>query len=158
MQSPVLLADAHELADFDCGVPDLDEWLRRRARANQASGASRSYVVADAARVVGFYCLASGAIAMTDAPTALRRNMPDPIPVTVLRRLAIDRSHQGRGLGVALLQDAVMRTMQAAEIVGTRGIVVHAISDSARAFYDRYGFVASPTNPMTLILSLKSAG
>jgi GNAT superfamily N-acetyltransferase len=155
LSPPVLLTEVHELAGFDCGAPTLDDWLKRRARANQVSGASRSYVVAEGVRVVGYYCLASGAIAMTDAPTALRRNMPDPIPVTVLGRLGIDQSHQGKGLGTAMLQDAVLRTMQAAEIVGSRGLLVHAISDSAKALYARYGFVLSPTNPMMLVLSLK---
>jgi GNAT superfamily N-acetyltransferase len=152
---PVLLNEAHELAGFESGVPTLDEWLKRRARANQVSGASRSYVVAQGGRVVGYYCLASGAIAISDAPTALRRNMPDPIPVTVLGRLAVDRSQQGKGLGTALLQDAVLRTVQAAEIVGTRGLMVHAISESAKLFYERYGFVPSPVNQMILMLSLK---
>ena len=158
LHPPTLLTDEHDLATFDCGVPGLDDWLKRRARANQASGASRSYVVAEGARVIGYYCLAAGAIAVTDAPTALRRNMPDPIPVTVLGRLAIDRSFQGAGTGTALLQDAVLRTGQAAQIVGARGLLVHAISDPAKAFYERYGFVASPTNPMTLVLSLKHFG
>lgn len=157
MQPPTLLAEGHELAGFDCGISTLNDWLQRRARANQASGASRSYVVAEGTRVVGYYCLASGAIAMMEAPPALRRNMPDPIPVTVLGRLAVELSQQGMGLGTALLQDAVLRTMQAAEIVGTRGIVVHAISEPAKAFYERFGFVPSPTNPMTLVLSLKSS-
>jgi GNAT superfamily N-acetyltransferase len=155
MQAPTLLADPHDLAAFDSGVPSLDDWLKRRARANQASGASRNYVVTDGMRVIGYYCLASGAIAVTDAPTALRRNMPDPIPVTVLGRLAIDRGWQGAGLGTALLQDAVLRTAQAARIVGARGLLVHAISDQAKTFYERYGFVPSPNNPMTLVLSLK---
>lgn len=158
LKKPTLLADGHELASFDSGVPALDDWLIRRSRANQVSGASRSYVVADGGQVVGYYCLASGGIAMTDAPPALRRNMPDPIPVTVLGRLAVDRSQQGKGLGTALVQDAVLRVMQAAEIVGTRGILVHAISDAAKIFYERYGFVPSPTNPMTLVLSLKGIG
>ncbi len=158
MQPPTLLVETHELAGFDSGVATLDDWLKRRARTNQASGASRSYVVAEGSRILGYYCLAAGAIAMTDAPQQLRRNMPDPIPVTVLGRLAVDRSEQGQGLGTALLQDAVLRTMQAAQIVGTRGIVVHAISDAAKSFYQRFGFVPSPTNPMTLVLSLTLSG
>jgi GNAT superfamily N-acetyltransferase len=155
VHAPTLLTDEHDLAAFDSGVPGLDDWLKRRARANQASGASRTYVVADGVWVIGYYCLASGAIAVTDAPPALRRNMPDPIPVTVLGRLAIDRKLQGAGWGAALLQDAVLRTVQAAQIVGARGLLVHAISEPAKAFYERYGLVPSPTNPMTLVLSLK---
>lgn len=158
MQPPVPLADFHDLGAFDSGVASLDEWLRRRARANQAGGASRTYVVADGELVVGYYCLASGAIAAIDAPSAIRRNMPDPIPIALLGRLAIDRRQQGQGLGTALLQDAVMRTMRAAEIIGVRGLIVHALSDAAKAFYERYGFVASPTSPLTLALSLKRSG
>jgi GNAT superfamily N-acetyltransferase len=157
LSAPTLLADAHDLDLFQCGNDNLDEWLRRRARANQISGASRTYVVADDARVVGYYCLSSGALAAVDAPGSIRRNMPDPIPMAIVGRLAVDHSWQGRGFGVALLQDAVLRTAQAAAIMGIRGILVHAISEEAKAFYERYGFAASPANPMTLVLSLKSA-
>lgn len=155
LSAPQLLADVHVIDAFDSGVPTLDEWLKRRARANQASGASRSYVVAEDDRVVGYYALASGALAAIDAPGPIRRNMPDPIPMAVLGRLAIDRSWQGRGLGAALLQDAVLRTAQAAAIMGMRGLLVHAISEAAKAFYERHGFLGSPTHPMTLVLSLK---
>ena len=155
LSAPALLTEAHELDLFQCGNTTLDEWLRRRARANQVSGASRTYVVADAMRVVGYYCLASGALDQTEAPSAIRRNMPDPIPMAVLGRLAIDSNWQAKGIGVALLQDAVARTAQAAAIMGIRGILVHAISNEAKAFYERYGFRASPNNPMTLVMSLK---
>jgi GNAT superfamily N-acetyltransferase len=155
--APTLLDEAHELDLFDSGHDSLDNWLCRRARANQVSGASRTYVVCDGRRVVGYYCLSSGALAVTEAPGPIRRNMPDPIPMAVLGRLAIDLAYQGRGLGAALLQDAVLRTAQAAHIMGIRGLLVHAISDEAKAFYERYGFLASPANPLTLILSLKSS-
>jgi GNAT superfamily N-acetyltransferase len=155
LSAPALLADAHELDPFQSGHATLDDWLRRRARANQISGASRTYVVADGLCVIGYYCLSSGAIDLADAPGAVRRNMPDPVPIAVLGRLAVDRAWQGKGLGAALLQDAVLRTAQAADILGIRGILVHAISDEAKAFYERYGFNASPNNPKTLVLSLK---
>lgn len=154
LSAPVPLAEAHILEGFDSGHDTLDEWLRRRARANQVSGASRTYVVADGERVAGYYCLVSGALAASDAPGALRRNMPDPIPMAILGRLAVDRSWQGKGLGAALLQDAVLRSAQAAHIVGIRGLLVHAISDEAKAFYEHYGFTAAPRTPMTLVLSL----
>jgi GNAT superfamily N-acetyltransferase len=155
LSAPAPLAGTHELDQFQCGEPSLDEWLRRRARANQASGASRAYVVAEGRRVVGYYCLASGALAIEDAPGPVRRNMPDPIPMAVLGRLAVDLSWRRRGLGVALLQNAVLRTAQAAGIVGIRGLLAHALSAEAKAFYEHHGFVASPRQPLTLILSIK---
>jgi len=155
LSAPTLLTEAHDLDLFDSGHDTLDKWLRRRAHANQVSGASRTYVVCEASRVVGYYCLSSGGMAVGDAPGALRRNMPDPIPMAILGRLAIDHAWQGKGLGAALLQDAVLRAGQAAHIMGIRGILVHAISDEAKAFYEHYGFTASPKHPMTLVLSLK---
>lgn len=156
LAAPVPLADAHDLDLFQSGNENLDLWLKRRARANQASGASRTYVAAQDSRVVGYYCLASGALDLADAPGGIRRNMPDPVPMAILGRLAVDVSWQGKGLGAALLQDAVLRTGQAAAILGIRGILVHAISDAAKAFYEHYGFQASPKNPMTLVMSLKT--
>ncbi len=152
---PSLLNDQHDLSLFESGVESLDEWLRRRARANQVSGASRTYVVCEGECVAGYYCLSSGALASSDAPGPIRRNMPDPIPIAILGRLATDRHWQGKGIGAALLRDAVLRTAQAAHIVGIRGLLVHAISEDAKAFYARYGFIASPGHPMTLVLSLK---
>lgn len=158
LSAPHLLTTAADLGRFSCGTPSLDEWLKRRAMANQVSGASRTYVVTDRSagnRVVGYYCLASGALAVIDAPGAIRRNMPDPIPMAILGRLAVDSTWHGKGLGAALLQEAVMRTIQAAEILGVRGLLVHAISNEARTFYEHHGFQASRTQPMTLLLSIK---
>ena len=155
LSSPILLATDHQIDDFACNVDSLNDWLKKRAYQNQLSGASRTYVVLEGKRVVGYYCLASGALELNDAPTQVRRNMPNPIPVAILGRLAVDKSFQGKGLGVALLQDAVLRTAQAGGILGIRGLLVHALSIEAKAFYEHHGFVASPTQPMTLILSLK---
>jgi GNAT superfamily N-acetyltransferase len=155
LRAPALLTAAHVLTAFESGVTSLDDWLRRRAMPNQVSGASRCYVVANADnRVVGYYALASGSLALSGAPGRVRRNMPDPIPMAILGRLAIDRSVQGMGLGAALLQDAVLRVRQAASIMGIRGILVHAISGKARTFYEHHGFIGAVDNPMTLILSL----
>jgi predicted N-acetyltransferase YhbS len=118
LSPPALLAPVHKLDSFDSGVQALDDWLKRRAWSNQAQGASRTYVVADEAdRVVGYYAMAAGALAVADAPGRIKRNMPDPIPMAIIGRLAVDRSHQGQKLGVALLQDAVLRLRQAASIV-----------------------------------------
>ncbi len=155
IRAPEPLQDDHDLESFACRVASLDDWLKKRARANQAGGASRTYVIATDRRVVGYYCLASGAIAAIEAPGAIRRNMPDPIPMAVLGRLAIDQGWQGQGIGVALLQDAVLRTIRAAAILGIRGLLVHAISNEAKAFYEHHGFKPSPSNAMTLLLSIK---
>lgn len=154
LAAPVPLADGHELSAFDSGVASLDEWLRRRARANHASGASRVFVATEGALVVGYYALASGAIGVAAAPGRFRRNMPDPIPVVLLARLAVDRTWQGRGMGRALFRDAVLRVDQAADAIGIRGVVVHAISDAARAFYLALGFEALAAEPMTLVVGL----
>lgn len=155
LSAPCLLTNDCQLDEFCCGVDSLDDWLKKRAYRNQLNGASRTYVIQDDKKVVGYYCLASGALALNSAPSAIRRNMPDPIPIAILGRLAIDQSYQGKGLGVALLQDAVLRTAQAANILGIRGLLVHALSEQAKMFYQYHGFIASPTEPMTLILSLK---
>jgi len=151
---PEPLAEIHELNDFFSGVTSLDDWLKRRARANQVSGASRTYVIADGHKAVGYYAVASGAIATADSVGRFRRNMPDPIPVVVLGRLAVDRSQQGRGLGRALFRDCALRVAQAADMIGIRGIVVQAISDQAKAFYLALGFDPSPAEPMTLMVTL----
>lgn len=155
LSAPILLTADHQLDNFACGVDSLDDWLKRRAYPNQVNGASRTYVVTEGKRVVGYYRLASGALELSNTPASIRRNMPDPVPVAILGRLAVDKSCQGRGLGVALLQDAVVRTAQAAGILGIRGLLVHALSIEAKAFYEHHGFVASPAQPLTLILSLK---
>lgn len=155
LSSPEPLNDEHQIERFDSGEPVLDDWLRRRARANQASGASRTYVVCEGKVVVAYYALASGAIAQATVPGRFRRNMPDPIPVVVLARLAVDRSYQGRGLGCALFRDAAHRVAQAADTIGIRGIVVHAISEDARKFYIALGFDPCPDEAMTLVVTLQ---
>ena len=155
LSAPVLLAEAHQLDQFRCGNTGFDDWLRRRAPSNQESGTSRTYVITSGERVVGYYCLSSGTLDLASEPLPIQRNVPDPLPIAVLGRLAIDSDWQGKGLGTALLQDAVLRTALAADILGIRGILAHAISDAARLFYERYGFTASPNNPMTLMLSLR---
>jgi GNAT superfamily N-acetyltransferase len=155
LSSPEPLSDDHQTESFDSGEPALDDWLRRRARANQASGASRTYVVCERMRVVAYYALASGAIAQAAVPGRFRRNMPDPIPVVVLARLAVDRNYQGQGLGRALFGDAARRVAHAADTIGIRGIVVHAISEEARRFYIALGFDPCPAEAMTLVVTLR---
>jgi GNAT superfamily N-acetyltransferase len=149
---PQLLTEDHDLSGFVCGEPDLDDWLRRWALANQRSGASRTYVATRKGRVVGYYALAAGAVAAAEATGRARRNMPDPIPVLVLGRLAVDLACQGRGLGLDLLRDAVLRSLAAADIIGIRAIVVHALNDRAARFYTRAGFVPTPLRPSAMLL------
>lgn len=154
LSAPARLDDSHDLSRFDCGVAPLDDWLKRRARHNAAQGASHTYIVADADVVVGYYALAAGSVTATSTPGRFRRNMPDPIPVVVLGRLAIDRTWQGRGIGRALFRDAAFRVMQAADIIGVRGMLVHAISEEARDFYLAIGLIESPLSRMTLMATL----
>jgi GNAT superfamily N-acetyltransferase len=154
LTAPQPIDVSHELNGFDSGVPALDDWLKRRARANQASGASRTYVVCEHRRVVAYYALASGGVDIDAASGPFRRNMPDPVPIAVLGRLAIERAHQKHGLGRLLVQDASTRVLQAADIIGNRGIVVDGISAEAKAFYLALGFEVSPLQPMTLMATL----
>ena len=151
---PEPLGGQHQLTDFNSGVASLDEWLRRRALANQASGATRTFVVCEQHKVVGYYALASGAVNIAAAPGRFRRNMPDPIPVVVLARLAVDHAHQGHGLGRALVRDGARRVLNAADAIGIRGILIHAVSPDAKKFYLNLGFDPSPIEPMTLIVTL----
>jgi GNAT superfamily N-acetyltransferase len=154
LSAPAPLADHHQLGAFNSGVPALDDWLKRRARANQVSGASRSFVLCAGDIVIGYYALASGAVNSAPAPGRFRRNMPEPIPVAVLGRLAVDHAFQGKGIGRALFRDGALRVMQAAETIGIRGLLVHAISDEANAFYLALGLSPSPLEPMTLMVTL----
>jgi GNAT superfamily N-acetyltransferase len=152
---PQSLTAEHDVSNFDCGVPELDEWLKTRALQSEASRASRTFVVtAGGGRVIGYYALATGAVSRREATGRVRRNMPEPIPVMVIARLAIDRRHQGRGLGASLLRDALLRTLNAAEIAGIRAVLLHAVSDDAKRFYLHHGFVESPVDPMTLRITL----
>lgn len=157
LSAPEPLSERHRLAAFTSGEASLDDWLKRRARPNQLSDSSRTFVVADEDEVVGCYCLAAGAIGRDDAPKALRRNRPDPIPVMVLGRLAIHTDHQQKGIGTALLRDAITRTLHAAEHVGVSALLVHALSEEAKRFYLSRGFIESPLRPMTLCLPLSTA-
>lgn len=154
---PRAIEVAHDVSEFDSGRPTLDDWLRQRAMRNEASGASRTYVVCEGTRVVGYYSLSNGAVESRDTPGKVRRNMPDPIPVMLMGRLAVDRSRQGGGLGRALLKDAILRTLRAAEIAGMRALLVHALDETAAEFYRHNGFLESPLDPLTLMLPLDTA-
>ena len=151
---PQHLTSEHDVATFDCAVPELNDWLKRRALQNEGSRASRTFVVIGDGRVVGYYALATGAVAHAEATGRVRRNMPEPIPVMVLVRLAVDRAHQGTGLGSALLRDALLRTLTVADTVGIRAILLHAISEEAKRFYLHHGFAESPVDPMTMMITV----
>ena len=155
--SPEPLAASHRLDCFDCGEAVLDDWLKRRALANQSSGASRTFVLADQEGFVcGYYAMAAGAVSHQLATSGVRRNMPDPVPVMVLARLAINRRARGQHLGASLLQDAVNRAVSVSQNAGVRALLVHALHEKAKQFYEHYGFQPSPTHPMTLMLRLSS--
>lgn len=157
LNAPQPLNATHQLQAFACGETSLDDWLKRRALANQLSGASRTFVVTDqTACVFGYYALAAGAVSHVMATSGVRRNMPDPIPVMVLARLAVDQRAQGLKLGAALLQDAVSRAVAVSQNAGVRALLVHALNDRARQFYEHYGFQESPQNSMTLMLRLNT--
>jgi GNAT superfamily N-acetyltransferase len=154
---PVPLRSQHDRDAFSSGNAMLDSWLRDRADRNESSGASRTFVtslIKDPA-VVGYYTLAASSVTLDVAPGSVRRNMPDPIPVILLGRLAIDAGHQGLGVGASLLQDAVLRVAGVADSVGIRALLVHAIDDAAVAFYEHFGFVGPPLDDRTLFLSMK---
>jgi predicted N-acetyltransferase YhbS len=154
LEPPEPLADHHDIEDSRSGEASLDDWLKRRARANQVSGASRTYVLCDGKYVIGYYAVASGIVAVESAPGRFRRNMPSPIPVVVLARLAVHHAWHGQGLGRSLFRDAAQRVANAADAIGIRGIVVHAISEEAKKFYLALGFDSSPSEPMTLMVTL----
>lgn len=155
LSAPQPLNPNHVLTHFSCGEPALDEWLKRKALANHLGGASRTFVVVDeVSNVVGYYAMAAGGVSHQLATGGVKRNMPDPIPVMVLARLAVDLRVQGMQLGAALLQDAVLRAKSVSHNAGVRAMLVHALHEKAKLFYTHYGFKESPINPMTLMLRL----
>lgn len=154
---PRPIAEDDGTSDFDSGEPSLDEYLRRRALANHVQGASRCLVTCRGGRVVGYYALTSASVRHRDVAGKVRRNMPDPVPVILLSRLAVDRQEQGSGLGQNLLRDAILRAVEASEIIGVRALLVHALHDKARAFYSHFDFEPSPTDPLHLLLLMKDA-
>lgn len=155
-EAPAPLEARHDVSDFFCDVDSLDTWLKQRALKNQVSGASRTFVLCErnSEKVLAYYALASSAVVADMATGRLRRNMPDPVPVVVFGRLAIDKRWQGKGIGRALIQDACLRVVAAADVIGIRGLLVHALSSEAKAFYEQVGFEPSPLDPMTLMTTL----
>jgi GNAT superfamily N-acetyltransferase len=146
----------HQIDAFDCGHEALNQWLRKHALQNQGAGAAQSYVGLVDGVVIGYYSLAVGQIEYTDAPERLRKGLAQhPVPIMLLARLAVDQNWQKKGVGRALLRDAVLRTVQAADIAGIRALAVHAKDDTARCYYEQFDFVASPADPLHLFVLLK---
>lgn len=151
---PAPISVDHVLDGFECGETSLDEWLKKRALRNQAADASRCFVICDGRAAIGYYTLSAGGIGHEAAPKAMRRNMPDPLPVLLLGRLAIDRPYHRQGLGRALPRDALLRAAHVAGDAGVFAVMVHALSERAKRFYLSCGFVESPLQPRTLIMTL----
>lgn len=152
---PQPLGPDHIVHAFDCGEESLNQWLWRHARRSDGRS-SRTFVVCVGQHVIGYYALSTGSVTQSGVPGRIRRNMPDPIPVVVLGRLAIDLKHQGSGIGTGLLRDALLRSFAAAESIGVRAVLVHSLSDDARRFYLRHGFIESPIDPLILMLPIET--
>jgi GNAT superfamily N-acetyltransferase len=153
--SPVVpLAPEHDLGRFSCGKPEMDEWLRLHALTNHRLGATRTYVTCETGGVVrGYHSLAASSVLFRDVPDRVRRGLGRyPVPVILLARLAVDLRFQGSGVGGSLLIDALARCHQVAQLIGVRAVVVDALDDDARRFYERYDFEPSPTHPYQLLL------
>ncbi|HET7416413.1 MAG TPA: GNAT family N-acetyltransferase [Solirubrobacterales bacterium] len=153
---PEPIRGKHDAEGFTCGERALDDWLHRHARHAEAAGTARTFVTMDGERLVGYYALTLGQVQPGDATERLLKGQPSkrPVPVLLLARLAVDRHYQGQRVGTSLLQDALLRCAAAAEIVGGRAVVAHA-NEHASTFYDRFGFEASPTDPLHRILLMK---
>jgi GNAT superfamily N-acetyltransferase len=146
----------HVLDAFDCGQPDLNHWLIKHALQNQGSNAAQTYVGVIDGAVAGYYSLAVGQVEFADAPERLTKGLArHPVPIMLLARLAVHLAWQKKGVGRALLKDAVLRTLQAADLAGIRALAVHSKDDAARRYYEQFDFVASPTDPLHLFVMLK---
>ena len=146
----------HDLSQFDCVNATLNEWLRKFAWTNQQADSAKTYVALDGNRVVGYYALTTGSVHKHESPQRIAKGLANhPIGVVLLARLAVDQTRQGKGLGKALLFDALSRIEEAADIVGVRAVLVHAIDEAARRFYLHFNFEESPVDPYQLLLLLK---
>lgn len=145
-----------ELVNFDSGESSLNEWLKKRAFKNHSTGASRCFVLCVGATVIGYYSLSAGAISHEAAPKVMRHNMPNPLPVLLLGRLAVDKRYHNQGIGKALLRDAMLRAVNVSGDAGVFALLVHAISDQAKQFYLSRGFVESPLQAMTLLITIET--
>lgn len=152
--APCPISPTHDLSDFCSGEPMLDTWLRAKALKNEHAGASRTYVLISENKVVAYYSLAVGSVTHAFTPSNIKRNMPNPLPIMILARLAVTTQAQGQGIGRALVRDALLRTTQAAQIAGIRALLVHALHAQAAEFYRQCGFQPSPVDDLTLMARL----
>jgi predicted N-acetyltransferase YhbS len=156
LASPVPLDATHDLSAFNCGVPALNNYLKKFALQSQRSRSGRTYVACRGERVVGFYTLAAASVRREETPARVAKGLAaHPVPVILLARLAVDAGEKGKGLGSGLLRDALLRAVQAADIIGCRAVLVHGKDEIARAFYQRFGFEPAPADPLRLFLLLK---
>jgi GNAT superfamily N-acetyltransferase len=153
---PAPITADQNLTDFDSGESSLNAWLKKRAFKNHMSGASRCFVLCAGANIIGYYSLSAGAISHETAPKSMRRNMANPLPVLLLGRLAVDKRYHNQGIGQALLRDAMLRAVNVAGDAGVIALLVHALSDQAKQFYLSRGFVESPLQAMTLIMTIET--
>lgn len=146
----------HDTSLFDCGRPSLNEWLKRFAYINQQSDSARTYVLLQSNRITGYYSLSAGAVRKEESPPRIAKGLAShPIGVILLARLAVDKNEHGRGLGKKLLLDALRRALGAADVIGARAVLVHAMDEQAAAFYGKFGFETSPIEPKQLMLLMK---
>lgn len=157
LKAPAPLAQTHDSSTFDCGQNTLNNWLKNTALKNEKNGGSRTFVVCEGKKVIAYYTLAAGSVSHGEVPGKVRRNMPEPIPVMVLGRLAVDKSHQSKGIGKALLRDALLRVIAISKQAGVKAMMLHALTEEVKRFYLRQGFIASPTNEMTMMIPIKEA-
>ena len=152
VKRPVELGENHDLSQFDCGNVELNDWLKRKALKNHKNNASKTFVIleADSNNVVGFFCVSAGSVNRVNAPGGISRNQPDPIPVIVLGRLAIDQSIQGQGYGGQLVKFAYEKSQKISKSLGVRALMVNAKDEASKRFYERYGFIESCIDPLLL--------
>jgi GNAT superfamily N-acetyltransferase len=157
---PELLAGEHLLEGFDCGSRALNDWLVQRALRNQSSGTSRTWVVVERAtgHIVAFYASSTASILRSAAPKRMGRNQPEEMPAILLARIAVDSRHQGQGLGAALLKHFMLKAMEVSQSVGVRVLLIHAKDENAKNFYEHYGFVESPLDPLVMMMLLADFG
>lgn len=156
LNAPILLSPSHEVESFDCGAEALNIYLKKFASINNQNSSSRTYAALRANQVAGYYTLTPGSVAREQAPQRVGKGLANhPVPIIILARLAVDKTEQGTGLGKGLLQDALLKIVNAAEIIGGRALLVHAKDERAKSFYEHFGFEPSLTNPFHLYLLLK---